>query len=214
MTGVWRKVKRSQVEPGLRTAIWLSGATTIWLGLVLTKVIFPPERSSLAFALLILGFFPVFWLLSFGFWISGLSIGLMAGRFWSPVLTADPPPNPSFDDSQSFRIAPQPRYPAFAFARRQSGWVRLSMRISPDERIESFRIEDQTPRNVFEAAVVACLYAARVARPPDVEGIWETETLVTFITPAKDGEMQDWVKSRFEMLKAGIVDSAQKDKGL
>jgi hypothetical protein len=127
-------------------------------------------------------FLPFLWAGSITLWFVGAVAFWILRKLWPPLSVRDPPVLASDD-----RVRPKEvgsiAYPFWPCLRRQTGWVRVDVAITPDGAYRGHEIVDASPPAVFDRAVARALtlttYETTDASPlPD-----RFETLYRFEPP-------------------------------
>lgn len=167
----WRRVPQAWRQP----IMWVFWSLVFYAGLVISQV--GDLEPIVTFPFALVAAFVTLWV---GLLLLRFAVAPLVARL-SPAVEATATPPPSDEPSIPYLVQPASQYPAFAQARRQCGWVRVALRISPAGRITAYRVVEQTPRRTFERAVVAGLHQARLPAAPDHR---EMTSLITFVMPS------------------------------
>lgn len=159
------------------------------------------------------GLFPHLWLAGFlvSLPASALVLHLLHGlwamviaprivRYFPPPVDVPAPPSQSDDMIETFIRAPLINYPGLAFAQGQCGWVALRLRIDAKGRIIAFKVGEQAPGRVFEAAATSRLSTARLA--PTNYGACPREADTVIVFPTEGPATPAWAQARLEALSS------------
>jgi hypothetical protein len=183
----WRSV-RWQWPSG---ETWIAGSIIVYLMAVMWGV-FPHLWLVGSIVAVPVGALAVYLLR--GLWALGIAPFIV--RFLPPAQDVPPPPDNSEAATEVFVRAPDINYPGLALAKGQCGWVVLRLRIDARGRIVAFRVGDQTPGRMFEAAVTSRLSMARLAPAKHADSPREANTVIVF--PAEGNVTPTWARARLD----------------
>lgn len=134
------------------------------------------------FTLPLTPFWPFIWVGSITLWVAGALAFWILRKAWPPIAVREAPVLAS-DDQVQRKTVGAIAYPFWACLRRQTGWVRVDVAITPDGAYRGHQIIDASPPAVFDRAVAGALaqttYETIDASPlPD-----RFETLYRFTPP-------------------------------
>jgi hypothetical protein len=127
-------------------------------------------------------FWPFIWAASMTLWVVGALVFWILRKAWPPLPVREPPVLVS-DDRVRRKVVGAIAYPLWLCLRRQTGWVRVDVAITPDGVYRGHEIVDASPPALFDRAVARALarttYETTDASPlPD-----RFETLYRFTPP-------------------------------
>lgn len=182
----WRPVVRRRTG-GIGVFLFLMA---VCLTVLLIKMFETSFVVSLALSIL-----TVFILLILLVFVLQFIVACGSKRLWPAIATPPPPSSPSrTEDLSAYTRKPDPSYPFIAHARGQCGWVYLRLRGARSGRIQSFRIIDQAPARIFEAAAVNALTKARLVTNDNDEPVREVLTTIVFV--ASGPNSPEWPQLR------------------